>query len=658
MKKPEHMTKAELLHRSQTLERRTPAGHLGFERERLLHELQVHQVELETQNRELREAQLLLETSRDRYADLYDFAPVGYVTLGAKGTIRELNLTAAGMLGGDRARLVGVPFHLFVERRDMERFREHLARRASPTERVVNELHLAHKRNHSLPVVMQSVLAPDGEKPGWLCRASLTDNTAREQAGQALSQSEERLRLALDASEMGMFEIDIGTGRTHWNSVQFELLGLKPGLAAPRPETFFRFVHPNDVAGLRAHWEEAKRTGQFDAEYRIVRADGQERWLAGKGRFAFGDPIGWKTPKTPARAARLLGVNFDITERKRAEAALRESESRFRQVTGAIDQVFWMTSVDKNQVLYISPAYERIWGRTCQSLYESPRTWLDAIHPEDRPRVREAATIQQATGGYDVDYRILRPDGAERWIHDRAFPIGDASGTVHRVAGIAEDITERRRLEAELLEVTEREQRKFGHDLHDGLGQRLTALEMVSHGLAEDLQTVGPELAERAARLNRELRETVTQARLLAHSLAPVPLEGDGLMHGLAGLAASTSRIPGVNCRFVCDSPVLIEDATVATHLYRIAQEAVTNALKHGQAAKLDLTLTRLAGGVELRVKNNGHPLPAASGARAGMGLRVMRYRAELIGARLTIKSDKTKGVRVTCTLRLPVRAA
>jgi signal transduction histidine kinase len=213
-------------------------------------------------------------------------------------------------------------------------------------------------------------------------------------------------------------------------------------------------------------------------------------------------------------------------------------------------------------------------------------------------------------------------------------------------------ITERRRLEREILEISEREQRKFGYDLHDGLGQRLTGLEMFSHGLAEDLERHAPALAKQARRLNQELRETVTQARLISHSLAPVPLEGDGLMHGLSELAASTSRISGVKCQFLCDPPVCIQDVTTATHLYRIAQEAVNNALKHGRARKIDIALTERAEGVELTVENDGRPIAATKPANSGMGVNAMRYRAEMIGGTLSIDSGKRKGVRVTCTLR------
>src|SRR5436190_11120489 len=111
----------------------------------------------------------------------------------------------------------------------------------------------------------------------------------------------------------------------------------------------------------------------------------------------------------------------EIAERKRVETELRAGEERFRQLTDNIKEVFWMTNVEKSQMLYISPGYETIWGRSCESLYQDSLNWLEAIHPEDRERVR-AALPRQTSGEYDVEYRIQRPTGGVRWIRDRAFP--------------------------------------------------------------------------------------------------------------------------------------------------------------------------------------------------------------------------------------------
>lgn len=146
-------------------------------------------------------------------------------------------------------------------------------------------------------------------------------------------------------------------------------------------------------------------------------------------------------------------LQLAITERERSSAELRESEQRFRQIAENIREVFWLTDPSKNIMLYISPAYREIWGREPGALYSSPQDWLEAIHPEDRKRVAEAARTRQIRGDYDEIYRIVRPDGSIRWIEDKAFPVADANGSVYRVAGIAEDITQRRLAEAELSRI-------------------------------------------------------------------------------------------------------------------------------------------------------------------------------------------------------------
>ena len=175
------------------------------------------------------------------------------------------------------------------------------------------------------------------------------------------------------------------------------------------------------------------------------------------------------------------GVAVDITDRNRIEKALRESEEQFRQVTEHIQEVFWLSDTAKNAVLYISPAYESIWGRSCESLYLSPRSWLDAIHPDDRERVLEAALTKQVIGTYDEEYRIVRPDGSIRWIRDRAFPVRDGSGSVSRIAGVADDVTERRKVEEELRQAHDQLERRV-MERTAALQESQQRLEMAFHG--------------------------------------------------------------------------------------------------------------------------------------------------------------------------------
>jgi PAS domain S-box-containing protein len=144
-------------------------------------------------------------------------------------------------------------------------------------------------------------------------------------------------------------------------------------------------------------------------------------------------------------------------QRRQAEDELRESEKKFRQLAENINEVFWITDPLKHQMLYVSPAYEGIWGRTCGSLYQSPQSWVEAIHPEDRRRVVTAIMTKQEHGDYDEIYRIVRSDGTVRWIRDKGFPVRNAAGEPYRIVGTAEDITERRNLEARFIEAQKME---------------------------------------------------------------------------------------------------------------------------------------------------------------------------------------------------------
>ena len=157
-------------------------------------------------------------------------------------------------------------------------------------------------------------------------------------------------------------------------------------------------------------------------------------------------------PGADGRPAFVGGIAIDITDQLHAEQVRAESEERFRQMAESINEVFWMADPDVTQMLYVSPAYERVWGKTCRSLYERPLSFLDPIHPEDRERIRQVALERHIRGeSSDEEYRLVMADGSIRWVRDRGFPIKDDSGRVFRKAGIAEDVTEKKHAE-EVLE--------------------------------------------------------------------------------------------------------------------------------------------------------------------------------------------------------------
>ncbi len=194
--------------------------------------------------------------------------------------------------------------------------------------------------------------------------------------------------------------------------------------------------------------------------------------------------------KLDGKPYQYVAMRTDITERKQVEGVLRENEERFRQLAENIREVFWMTDVAKNQMIYISPGYEAVWGRTCQSLSQSPLNWLEAIHPEDRERMRQAVATKQVGGSYDEEYRILRPDGSVRWIHDKAFPVKNAGGAVYRVVGVAEDITERlmNKLRSQRLEAIGTLAGGVAHDLNNALAPIMMGMELLREQNPDELE--------------------------------------------------------------------------------------------------------------------------------------------------------------------------
>ncbi|MFZ1908347.1 MAG: PAS domain S-box protein [Burkholderiales bacterium] len=267
-----------------------------------------------------------------------------------------------------------------------------------------------------------------------------------------ISRSEERYRAVFEQLAVGVVRSDLDGNLLNVNRKFCELSGYTRAEALALD--IGHVTHPDDIA--RSVAARARMIGgsesNYEREVRLVGKGGSEIWThitTSLVRGADGRPL------------HFISVIHDITPQKRAEQEQRESELRFRQVTENIREVFWLTDPLKNDVLYVSPAYEAIWGRSTQALYASPRQWMEAIHPQDRRRVFEASQTKQASGTYDEEYRIVRPDGGVRWIRDRAFPVRNGEREVIRVAGVAEDITERKRAADELGE----SERRFGEML-------------------------------------------------------------------------------------------------------------------------------------------------------------------------------------------------
>jgi signal transduction histidine kinase len=220
-----------------------------------------------------------------------------------------------------------------------------------------------------------------------------------------------------------------------------------------------------------------------------------------------------------------------------------------------------------------------------------------------------------------------------------------------RTQALREEMAERQRLEEEILRVSEREQRRIGHDLHDSLCQHLTGTALAGQVLGERLAAKSLPEATDAGRVVELVEEGIALARNLARGLYPVEMEAEGLMAAFRDLAANITKGTKVRCVFECDAPVLMHDDAAATHLYRIAQEAVRNAIQHGKPKRIGITLAEGAGLVTLTVEDDGTGLPETAQKIGGLGIRIMAHRAAMIGGTFAVEPGPTGGAIVTCSV-------
>ncbi|MEQ1858727.1 MAG: GAF domain-containing protein [Chthoniobacteraceae bacterium] len=540
-----HLTRAELIRLIKVIEKRDPAG-------RLLHELHVHQIELETQNRELIGAQLLLESSRDRYADLYDFAPVGYVTLDDKGIIRELNLTAAAMLGGARSRLIGAPFRSHVVREDVTAFRAHLAKLTTPDEHAATELRLLRKGHEPMTVLLQSMLVHDPELHGSVCRTAITDFTSRRQVAEAQQSRSQQQAVA----ELGQHAL---AGRD-FDRLILDVVGVVP-----------------QVLGF-----ESCRVLELQPE---------------SGDLLVTAGAGWKAG---------------------GAGAARVSSGR--------DSLEGFTLHSDVPVI--------VEDHQAGSRFRRPSMLADF-------RVASSLSVGIRRRGQPFGVLAVFSD------RPRKFSADDVH-FVQAVANVLGAAIDRRDLEEELLKTSDNERTRIGQDLHDDLCQQLTGIEMHTEALKTQLDGL-PAAQKAVERIGAYLRTATLQARSLARGLSPVQLGGEGLAPALRELVANMTALFRVACEFHSTVTVLVADPLKATHLYRIAQEAVSNAVRHGRATRVVVSLAGTARGAALTIADDGMGCSTSIWESTGMGLRIMQYRSEMIGATLRIQPRAGGGTSVSC---------
>lgn len=338
-----------------------------------------------------------------------------------------------------------------------------------------------------------------------------------------------------------------------------------------------------------------------------------------------------------------------------AEAALRRSEANLVKAQQISKLGSYEVSLDGADQDHWSVESYRIFGMDPSQPPLSRELFIQRlVHPDDRERVRQVTNKTVETGvPFEMEFRLTRPDGAVRYLQSMGEPVRDGEGRLIRLIGTVLDVTERKELQQEILQISELERRRIGHDLHDGICQHLAGIELMCQALEQELTKRSKPAARQASNIAQHVRQAIHHARGVARGLSPVAVEENGLMVALQDLAENIRQMFKVDCVFRCDHHVLIRDNSTAVHLFRIAQEAVSNAIKHGRAGRIEIHLASLPDRVVLGVSDDGAGLEATPPAHRGMGLRVMQYRADVIKGSLVIQKNANGGTTVACSVRL-----
>jgi PAS domain S-box-containing protein len=491
--------------------------------------------------------------------------------------------------------------------------------------------HLKWVRDYAQPVRAE----PGGDV---LVFASVQDVTAGKRAEGEMR----RIASIVENSQDAIIDITLDGVIVNWNrsaeriygySSQ-EMKGRTASLLVPAEQT-------DETAGILAT---VHREGSVDRlETRRIRKDGTIVSVA-----LTAGPVHDET-------GQLIGASIisrDISELKRAESALQENATKTAAILGTM--VDGVITIDERGIIdSFNTAAERLFGyaplevvgRNVKMLMPEPYHGEHDGYLRNYLRTGKAKII-----GIGREVVGRRKNGS-------TFPMDLAVSEVflgprRLFTGIVRDLTDRKQLERQILGISDREQQRIGQDLHDGLGQQLAGIGFLSKSLEQRLARKNAPESKDAREIAELVSEAIAQARGMAHGLNPVDMSATGLMSALRELVSTVQRTFRIACTLTCEEPVLLNDGAVATHLYRIIQEAVNNAIKHGQAHHISVVVARAGDTITVSVRDDGVGFPDALPENKGIGLQTMRYRAALIGATLSILRVQTGGTRVDCSLK------
>ena len=441
-----------------------------------------------------------------------------------------------------------------------------------------------------------------------------------------------------------MAYLDKGIGEAYVSPQIEAALGFSQHEWLEDPVRWYEQIYPDDKQRWSTEAAEMFLSGKpLKSAYRVLARDGRVLWFHCEAEMI---------RKADGRPWFIHGVGVNITELKQAEEALQEE----RNVLSAILDIVGAL------IVVLDPCGRIVrFNRTCEqttgySFAEvSGKCVWDLFLASEEVDSFKAILAEPNSEQLSQDYQSnwLTRDGSSRLINWSSTILAGKNGATSHVIVTGIDVTERQRLEKAILEVSAREQRRIGEDLHDGLGQHLTGIAFMSKVLESKLHEKSlPESCD-AEKIVKLVNEAINKTRELSRGLLPVVSDAHGLMSALTRYAEEMQDLFQITCRFECGEPVLLYDVNAATHLYHIAREAVNNAIKHGNPSHVVIGLFAKNGEGTLSVQDDGEGISETSSNHAGMGLNIMNYRANMVGGSLDIRRNFTGGTSVVCLFPL-----
>ncbi len=587
---------------------------------------------------------------------IFKAAPVGIVVV-LNHKIIEANQKLCDMAGYAPKEIIGKNFNILYpddsEYEFISNYHKNCMNKDSPD---TIESKMKTKDGRTINIIQCSSLL-NRKAPSKGMIVTVTDITKQKKVQNLLILNQQRYAIAQRAANIGSWDWDIKNDKLIWSEQIEPMSGLEPGTFGGNYKSFIESVHPDDRKYVNEQVKNClTRKSQYNAEYRVLWPDGTIRWANATGELFLGledEPI------------RMVGAVQDITERKLAEQEI-ESLAKFpsENPNPVIRIAADGTVLYSNTVGY---SFLENWG--CRVGGKAPAHWQQYVNRILQNHSNEILEATCQGNYYSLIITPIKDAGYVNIYGTNITKIKNAEDQLRRYREHLEElvcertekliktndelmrqIEQRKNLERQILNISEQEQQRFGQELHDSLGQQLTGISFMLQVLAQKLKKKNLPEANDIKQISELVNEATGQARALAKGLHPVDLDPESLVSSIEELTHSTEKLFKIQCVFEYEKTIELHNTESAVHLYRIAQEAITNAIKHGNTTKIKISLFVDGENGILKIENDGKDFPEKRKMPdRGIGLQIMKHRIDLLGGQLNIRTNPKGGTIVNC---------